>query len=331
MRLSVFILLIILSISVRSQQNYMRTLKLMGCRFEITVVASNQQEGDQYIDLAVNEIIRIEKLISSWDPQSQTSEINRQAGERPVSADPELYQLIERSLQISRLTAGAFDISFASMDKIWKFDGSMHEMPTEEAVRQAVSRVGFKHIVLAPETGTVFLELPGMKIGFGAIGKGYAADKAKDLLLKQGVRAGMINASGDLNCWGNQADGSPWLVGITNPLNKDKVFSWFPIKNSAVVTSGDYEKFVMLNGKRYAHIIDPRTGYPSHGLSSATIFAPRAELADALATSVFVMGIDTGIDFVNQLDGIECILVDEQGKVYYSKNIQKNELPEKNE
>ena len=302
----------------------MRTLKLMGSRYEITVFANNQAEGDRYIDMAVNEISRIEKLISSWDPNSQTSTINNNAGVAPVKVDTELFLLIERAIQISKITDGAFDISYAAMDKIWKFDGSLQEMPTEDIIRQSVAKVGYKNIILNKEEGTVFLKLPGMKIGFGAIGKGYSADKAKDRLMKEGVVAGMINASGDLNCWGKKPDGSPWLVGITNPLNKNKVFSWFPIENSAVVTSGDYEKFVVLNGKRYAHIIDPRTGIPASGLTSVSIFAPKAELADALATSVFVMGIETGTNLVNQLKGIECVIVDDRGKIYYSENIKRN-------
>lgn len=324
MRFTAFILFIFLSTNSFSQEAFMRTLKLMGSRYEITVVANNKEEGDRYIDIAVNEISRIEKLISSWDPNSQTSKVNNNAGISPVKVDPELFHLIERAIQISKITDGAFDISYAAMDKIWKFDGSLQEMPSEENIRQSVSKVGYHNIILNKEESSVFLKMPGMKIGFGAIGKGYSADKAKNLLMKDGVIAGMINASGDLNCWGKKPDGSPWLVGITNPLNKDKVFSWFPIENSAVVTSGDYEKFVVFNGKRYAHIIDPRTGIPASGLASVSIFAPKAEVADALATSVFVMGIETGINLVNQLKGIECVIVDDQGKIYYSENIKRN-------
>lgn len=161
-----------------------------------------------------------------------------------------------------------------------------------------------------------------MKIGFGAIGKGYAADKAKDLLIQKGVTAGIINASGDMNTWGKQPNGKDWMVAITNPMDKNKAFALLPIEHGAVVTSGDYEKFVNFNGKRYAHIIDPRTGYPATGIISATVFAPKAELADALATSIFVMGIDVGIDRINQLPNIECIIVDEQGNIHQSKNIK---------
>ncbi|HPF96477.1 MAG TPA: FAD:protein FMN transferase, partial [Mangrovimonas sp.] len=297
------------------------TLKLMGSRFDITVVGENQTEANNYIDLAIGEISRIEKLISSWDPNSQTSEIIRNAGLKSVVVDQELYDLIERSIKISKLTSGAFDISYASMDKIWKFDGSMKEMPSEEAIKQSVSKVGYQNIVLNPENHSVFLKLEGMKIGFGAIGKGYAADRAKALLIEKGAKAGIINASGDLNTWGKQPNGQDWMVAIVNPLNKDKVFSWFPVENSAVVTSGNYEKYVRFNGTLYTHIIDPRTGYPATGILSASIFTKTAELADALATSVFVMGLETGLDFINQLKGVECVIVDENNKIHTSSNI----------
>ncbi|MCR8668183.1 FAD:protein FMN transferase [Aestuariibaculum sp. M13] len=304
-----------------AQHVYQRTLKLMGSRFDISVVANSQQEGDTYIDLAVHEISRIEKLISSWDANSQTSEIIKNAGIQPVQVDDELFQLIKRALKISDLTNGAFDISYASMDKIWKFDGSMTEMPSAEAIKQSVAKVGYKNIILNEADHSVFLKNKGMKIGFGAIGKGYAADKAKALLMNKGVTAGIINASGDLNAWGTQPDGKDWMVAIVNPLNKGKVFSWLPVHNSAVVTSGNYEKYVSFNNTLYTHIIDPRTGYPSTGILSVSIFTANAELADALATSVFVMGVDVGLDFVNQLKGVECIIVDKDNKLITSKNI----------
>lgn len=294
----------------------------MGCRFDITVVAENKNEADTYIDLAVAEITRIEKLISSWDPNSETSLINKSAGIKAVSVSPELFNLIERAIQISKLSDGAFDISYASMDRIWKFDGSMTEMPSEEKIKASITRVGYRNIVLDKDASTVFLKNEGMKIGFGAIGKGYAADKAKTLLWEIGVSAGIINASGDMNTWGKQPSDDYWKVAITNPMNKDKAFALMPIKEGAVVTSGDYERFVQFNGKRYAHIIDPRTGYPASGIISATVFAPQAELADALATSIFVMGIEVGLDRINQLPKIECIIIDDKGNIHKSKNIE---------
>ena len=315
-----------LSISCFSQHPYKRTLKLMGSRFDITVVADNEEKGQAYIDTAVAEITRIEKLISSWDPNSQTSEINRNAGIKPIKVDAELFELIERAIGISRLTDGAFDISYASMDKIWKFDGSMTTMPEAKDIKASVDKVGYKNILLNKELSTVFLKLEGMKIGFGAIGKGYAADKTKALLTSKGVPSGIINASGDMNTWGKQPNGKEWKVAITNPMDKSKSYGLLPITDGAVVTSGNYEKFVEFNGKRYTHIIDPRSGMPSSGIISVTVFAPKAELADALATSVFVMGKDVGLSRINQFPKIECIIIDEKGQVFTSDNIKMQKL-----
>tara|TARA_Y100000385_G_scaffold68774_1_gene68814 strand:- start:10495 stop:11490 length:996 start_codon:yes stop_codon:yes gene_type:complete len=305
-----------------TQETFKRTLMLMGSRFDITVVANSKSEGIHGLNKAIEEISRIEALISSWDETSQTSLINQNAGIKPVSVDEELFNLIKRSIQISKLTAGAFDISYASMDVIWKFDGSLKVLPTVKNIEKAISKVGFQNIILNEKDSSVFLVDKGMKIGFGGIGKGYAADRAKDLLKSMGIRGGIINASGDMSTWGKQPTGQDWSVGIKNPLNKNKVFIMLPIFNKAVVTSGNYEKFVMINGDRYSHIIDPRTGYPSKGIVSASIFTSSAELADALATSIFVMGIDVGLNFINQINDVECILVDDLGAIHYSKNIK---------
>ncbi|HAF79284.1 MAG TPA: thiamine biosynthesis protein ApbE [Maribacter sp.] len=307
-----------------AQEPFKRTIKLMGSRFDITVVAKDPIEGQEYINLAVSEITRIEKLISSWDPNSQTSEINKNAGVQPVKVDAELFNLIQRGIGISTLTDGAFDISYASMDNIWRFDGSMTKMPEEATIKASVSKVGYQNILLNKKDHTVFLKLKGMKIGFGAIGKGYAADKAKELLISRGVVAGIINASGDMNTWGKQPNGDSWQVAITNPMNKNKVFALLPLDNGAVVTSGNYEKYVTFNNTRYTHIIDPRSGYPATGIVSVTVFAPKAELADALATSVFVMGKEVGLNRIEQLPKVECIIIDDLGTIITSKNIQIN-------
>ena len=313
-------------ITCSAQQAFKKTLKLMGSRFDITVTANDSIVGYQHIDTAIAEITRIEKLISSWDGASQTSEINRNAGIKPVKVSPELFGLIIKALAISKLTDGAFDISYASMDKIWKFDGSMTTIPSEEQIKESIAKVGFENIILDKAKNTVFLKLEGMKIGFGAIGKGYAADMAKALLIRNEVSSGIINASGDMNTWGKQPDGSDWKVAITNLLNKNKVFALLPITNGAVVTSGNYEKYVNFNGKRYTHIIDPRTGYPATGIISVTVFAPKAELADALATSVFVMGREAGLDRINQLPKVECIIIDDKGNITKSNHIEIDKL-----
>ena len=293
----------------------------MGTRFEITLV-STQEAANQYLNAAQGEIERIERLISSWDANSQTAEINRQAGIKPVKVAKELYDLIARSIEISKITQGAFDISYAALDPVWFFDGRMKAVPSESQRLKSVQNIGFKDLVLNAKEQTVYLPKKGMKIGFGAIGKGYAADATKKLMKSLGVSSGIINASGDLTSWGKKPDGTDWQVGISNPENPTKVFSWFPVRDAAVATSGNYEKYVTLEGKQYSHIMDPRTGMPVSGIKSVTVFAPNAELADAFATAVFIMGIDTGIDTISQLPGMSCIIVDAENNIHHSPNIQ---------
>ncbi len=309
---------------LRAQEVFSRPILLMGSRFDITVVADHEDQGNAYIDSAIAEITRIEKLISDWDSKSQVSEVNRNAGKKATKVDKELFDLVKRSIAISKLTDGAFDVSYASMDKIWKFDGSMTAMPTADTILKSVEKIGYQNILLDEENQTIFLAKEGMKIGFGANGKGYAADKTKQYLISKGVVSGIINASGDMNTWGNQPDGKEWMVAITNPMNKNNAFALLPLKQGAVVTSGDYEKFVEFDGIRYGHIINPKTGYPATGIISVTVFAPSAELADALATSVFVMGVSTGLDRINQLPSIECIIIDDKGNIHKSTNIKIN-------
>ena len=293
----------------------------MGTRFEITLV-STQEVANQYLNAAQGEIERIERLISSWDANSQTAEINRQAGITPVKVAKELYDLIARSIEISKITQGAFDISYAALDPVWFFDGRMKAVPSESERLKSVQNIGFKDLVLNAKEQTVYLPKKGMKIGFGAIGKGYAADATKKLMKSLGVSSGIINASGDLTSWGKKPDGTDWQVGISNPENPAKVFSWFPVRDAAVATSGNYEKYVTLEGKQYSHIMDPRTGIPVSGIKSVTVFAPKAVLADAFATAVFIMGIDTGIDTISQLPGMSCIIVDAENNIHHSPNIQ---------
>ncbi|MGI9550329.1 MAG: FAD:protein FMN transferase [Aurantibacter sp.] len=324
MRIIFCLLFCFLTFGAHAQQKYVsahKTLKLMGSRFDITVVSSNEELGHINIEEAVAEITRIEKLISAWDPNSETSLVNKNAGIRPVKVSLELFKLIERAKLISEITDGAFDISYASLDKVWKFDGSMEYLPTPEQVKQSISKVGYEKIILNQKAKTVFLKQKGMKISFGAIGKGYAADKAKELLISKQVIAGIINAGGDLTTWGTKASGEKWLIGIANPKSRDKIFSWLPVVESSVATSGNYEKFVTFEGKRYSHIIDPRTGYPSSGINSVSVFAKNAETCDALATAVFILGKEAGLSLVNQLAETEVIIVDASNKMVQSEGI----------
>ncbi|MEZ4828889.1 MAG: FAD:protein FMN transferase [Bacteroidia bacterium] len=306
----------------RAQQiSFSQTLILMGSRFEITAVANADSTAKHSVDIAIAEISRIERLISEWDSASQTSEINRQAGIRPVKVSWELFSLIRRSNKVSALTGGAFDITFASADRIWKFDGSMKNIPTEEEIQRSVARIGYEKIEINPEDTTIFLPERGMKIGFGGIGKGYAANMARTAMQNAGVTGGLVNAGGDLTCWGQSPTPGGWRVGIANPRSRSQLAAWMEINEMAVVTSGNYERFVILDGKRYAHIIHPKTGWPATGLQSVTIICPDAELADALATAVFVMGQSEGMALVNQLKGVECMMINDQDEIIKSDKL----------
>ena len=316
-----FLFILLIGSSSFGQQVFKKKKSLLGSPFEISVVANDSVQADFYTELAISELKRIENLISDWIPTTQISLVNQNAGITPVKVDKEVFELVDRAIKISKLTDGAFDISYASMDKIWKFDGSMKSMPTAETIKKSVEKVGYQNIILNEKDTTIFLKNQGMKLGLGGIGQGYIADKIKEVLKANGCIAGLVNVSGDINTWGKQPDGKDWTVGIVNPLNKNKVFATFPLNDSAVETSGSYEKYVTFNGKRYSHIIDPRTGYPASGIVSVSVFAKQTELADALATGIFVLGIEVGLDLVNQLKGIGCIIVDEKGAIHASKNI----------
>ena len=298
-----------------------RSVQLMGSKFSVTVVASNEEIGYINIEEAISEIKRIEKLISSKDDGSETAQINKYAGIKPVKVSLELFQLIERANQISEMTDGAFDITRAGLDDIWKFDGTMQYMPTEGEIGESMKTIGYKNIILDPKEHTVFLRLKGMKIGFEAIWKGYAVDKAKELMVSIQVRAGMINAEGDLTTWGTKATGEKWLIGIANPLNKEKIFSWLPVLESSVATTQSYDRFISFKGKKYSHILDPRTGVPSIGVNSVSVFAKSAELCDALANAVFVLGVDRGMALIYQLKGTEAIIVDSDNIMHKSTGI----------
>ncbi|CCH53208.1 Thiamine biosynthesis lipoprotein apbE [Fibrisoma limi BUZ 3] len=293
----------------------------MGSRFDITIVAADSLAAERHIDMMIAEVTRIENLISDWKSDTQISRVNQNAGIAPVQVDPEVFALTERALHFSRLTNGAFDISFAAMDRIWKFDGSMTEMPSPEAVKKSVERVGYQNIVLDRTHSTIFLKKKGMKIGFGALGEGYAADRCRDMMLALGIKAGIVNGSGDMSTWGKQPDGSDWVIGITNPLRKDTLLAVVPLRQSAVVTSGSYEKFVVFNGKRYAHIINPKTGYPATGVSSVTVFGPSAETANGFSTSLMVLGKDAGLKLIRKYPQYQYILVTDEGQIYSSPDL----------
>jgi FAD:protein FMN transferase len=301
---------------------YQKVLKLMGNRFEISVVADDQQWAEECIDDAIKEIRRIEALLTTFNEDSQTSLINRMAGISPVKVDKEVFDIIRRSVKISAITQGAFDITYGSVDKrLWNFDQNMTTLPDASTAKKLVRLINYRNVILNDEKCTVFLKEKGMRIGFGGIGKGYAAERAKYILLQKGVESGIVNAAGDLTTWGYQANGKKWTIGIADPNAVRYPFSYLDITNMAIATSGNYEKYVLINGKKYSHTIDPKTGLPVRGIKSVTIISPNAEIADAMATPVMIMGIKVGLNLINQLQGVGCIIIDDNDKIYTSKNI----------
>lgn len=303
-------------------QEFRKPQRLMGNAFEITVVDTDEQRALAHIDAAIAEIQRIEQLLTTYKEDSQTNLINRNAGAQPVKVDAEVFNLIERSIRISQITDGYFDISYGSIDKrLWNFDKEMKELPDPGTIKEHLKLVNYRNILLDPEKQTVFVKEKGMRIGFGGIGKGYAAEMGKRLLQQRGVQSGVVNASGDLTVWGSQADGIPWTIGIANPDNARLPFSYLNITDTAVATSGNYEKYVMIGGKRYSHTINPKTGIPVSGVKSVTIICPNAEIADAMATPVSIMGIDAALHLINQIQQVECIIIDDANRIYSSKKI----------
>lgn len=297
----------------------------MGNHFELTVVSDSETWANELIEAGIAEIQRIERLLTTFSDDSETNLVNKNAGIAPVAVSRETFNLVERSLRISVLTQGAFDISYGSIDKrLWNFDKTMTALPDRVKAKKMVRLINYRNVILNRENCTIWLKEKGMRIGFGGIGKGYAAERAKQVMKELGVISGVVNASGDLCAWGYQPNGQPWTIGIANPNAAKEVFSWLAITDMAVATSGNYEKYIMIDGKRYSHTIDPRTGLPVTGIKSVTIVTTNAEIADAMATPVMIMGIQTGLDMINQMKNIEAIIIDDNDRMYTSKNIRIN-------
>jgi thiamine biosynthesis lipoprotein len=301
------------------ENHHIRIEKLMGNRFEFCVVDSDEEFAQNSLQKAVDEVSRIENLFTTFKQNSQTNLINKNAGTKPVKVDNEVFDLISRSIKISELTQGAFDITYGGLDKsLWNFDTSMKRLPTKSTAMKMVGKIDYRKVELNPALKTVFLKESGMRIGFGGIGKGYAADMAKRLLIDLGVKSGFVNASGDLVTWGRQSDGTSWTIGLSNPDNQNDTIGTLNINDMAISTSGDYEKYVIIDGKRYSHTINPKTGLPVHGIKSVSVISTNAELADAMTTPIMVMGVETGLRLVNQINLLECVIIDSENRIFTS-------------
>lgn len=295
-----------------------KRVTLMGSDFEFIIYDDDPFENAMME--AIHEVQRIEGLLTEFKETSETALINRSAGIQSVEVSPEVYAIIKRCKEISTLTQGAFDITTGPLRKLYNFRGGDFDFPNSDQIADALAVTGHGKIVLG-KGNRVYLSQRGMRIGFGAIGKGYAADRVKKLLVSRGIKSAVINASGDLTTWGTQRDGAPWKVGIADPADPSRTIAWLPISNGSVATSGNYEQYFERNGIRYGHTIDPKTGLPVSDVSSVTIVSSSAELCDALATAVTIMGVDVGLDFINQLPGVHALVVTGTKHIFTSRRL----------
>jgi thiamine biosynthesis lipoprotein len=266
---------------------------------------------------------RIINIISAWQEGTEVYQINKNAGIQAVKVSDELYGLLKRGVYISKITDGLFDITFASIDKLWYYDKPMNSLPSHQSITNSIRNINYQYIHFNDAEQTVFITNKGTKIELGATGKGFVAAKMKALLFdKFNITSGLINAGGDLICWGKKPDNSSWQIGVTNPNNKKEELALLPVHDKAIATSGSYERFALFAGKKYSHIIHPKTGYPVQGILSATVISNDAEMSDAIATSLFLMGVDKGLQFVNKYNDIQCFIIDDGNNYHFSDNLK---------
>jgi thiamine biosynthesis lipoprotein len=275
-------------------------------------------------DAATAEIVRLEKLMTTWDPQSEVSRVNAAAGKEPVRVGPETFDVIREALHASAISDGTFDITFETLHGLWKFDQDLDpHPPTPAAVRALVRYMGFRHVKLDATASTVFLDESHVRIGLGGIAKGYAVDHAAKVLLDGGLASFYAQAGGDLYTHGSKPDGSPWIAGIRDPRGPENdYFATMLVSDHAFSTAGDYERSYVVDGKRYHHIIDPRTGYPATASRSVTIWAPTALLADEIDDAVFILGPERGLSLVESLEGVGAVIVDSHNHVWTSQRLE---------
>lgn len=313
---------------MKNLQVFTESRKSMSSSLDITILypASKSIEAKQHIQAAYDEANRLIGIISAWEEGTELYTVNSNAGIAAVKVGKELFELIKRSVKLSDLTEGYFDVTFASIDKVWYFDKPMIEIPTAEKITSSVRNINYKYIQLNEEEQTIYITNKGTKIELGAVGKGYIANKMKIVLQDLGVEAGLISAGGDMVCWGDSIhDNGYWKIGVRNPNPcNNNTIAWLPIKNQSIATSGNYERYAIFNGEMYSHIINPKTGYPVKGIKSVTVLSPDAELCDVIATTVFLKGRVEGLQFVNQFFDIQCFIVDENDTYYYSDNLKSN-------
>jgi len=289
---------------------------LMGTSLEITVSQTDEKKGGEAMEAAFREVERINSLMSHYRPESEISRITSQAGKKEIPVSPETLEVIERALFFSRLSGGAFDITIGPVFRLWNFREG--KIPENRSLEENLKRVNYRRIQVDRGRSSVFLEGPRMELDLGAIAKGYAVDRAAEVLKRKGEENFLINAGGDLKAQGQKEPGVSWIIGVQHPRLSSGFIVKLKPRNAAIATSGDYEKFFTREGKRYHHILNPATGMPALECQSVTIMAPAAMDADALATAVFVLGPKKGFSLIQQLPDVHAVIVDQRGSVLVS-------------
>ena len=297
---------------------YGEAIDLMGTRVSVELWHDDPDAGEALVADVLNEYRRIDRLMSTYKADSEISRLNNSAVAGPVEIDRELFDLIGRALALSQASSGAFDISYESIGYLYDFRRRIR--PDTEQLRRGLEAVDFSRIQLDEQTATVFFEVEGMRINLGGIAKGYAVERGAAMLAEQGVRHALLNAGGDSRVLGDRR-GEPWVIGIRHPRADGEVFTRLPIVDEAISTSGDYERFFDEDGRRYHHIIDPTTGEPTNGMLSVTVMGPDATITDGLSTTVFVLGVEAGIDLIESFEGYESVVVDSGGGLHYSQGL----------
>ena len=294
----------------------------MGSEFKLTLCLTNSDSLSNAFENGWKEIGRVEQLISSWIISSEVSRINQAAGIHSVLVSKELYNLLRYSNEIHQLTQGSFDLTIKPALNIWNWKSGV--IPSNKEITKAKKLVGFQNIIFNDSLFSVFLPKKGMLLDLGGIGKGYASWRVAELWKKNGITTGAINAGGDLFVFGKACSKSVWDVSIKNPFKKNEIIYTVKQTNTAIATSGDYERFFEIDSVKYSHILNPQTCKPIKGITSVTVFAYNPTFADALATSISVMGVTVGLDLINQIDGVEAIFILEDGTVYLSDQLKSN-------
>ncbi|HTY48623.1 MAG TPA: FAD:protein FMN transferase [Steroidobacteraceae bacterium] len=296
-----------------------RAANIMGTHCEVELWTEDTARGEAAILAVFTELRRIDSEFSTFKPESEVSRVNAGASKAPMVITNELYDLIATSIGYSELTHGTFDITYASVGYLYNYPEHIH--PTDAQIAAALPAVSYRHIRLDPRAHTVFFDVPGVRIDFGGIGKGYAVDRGIAVLQAAGFTRARVEAGGDSRVIGDRF-GRPWIIGIRDPDDRTHVMVRIPLVNAAFSTSGDYERYFDENGIRYHHILDPKTGRSPHKVRSVTIIGPNATRTDAMTKSVFVMGAQAGIDFINTIPDLDCVAITPDRKVWYSKGMQ---------